>query len=153
MKYLDKVELINDKPYVDEGLKTRRVGRIISPEIRDNEFYVNFIDENFYIHTHDKIWFENHMEELQDDISLPFGVSLLGKPVFVSDNMPEMEAGNTAIYYGNMTGLATKFTENMEIAMHNTNINIVILLTFPLISFFPPFCAYYTNRIFYNYFN
>lgn len=52
---------------------------------------------------------------LQDDISLPFGKSLLGKPVYVSDNMPEMEAGNTAIYYGNMTGLATKFTENMEI--------------------------------------
>lgn len=52
---------------------------------------------------------------LQDDISLPFGKSLLGKPVYVSDNMPEMAEGNTAIYYGNMTGLATKFTENMEI--------------------------------------
>lgn len=52
---------------------------------------------------------------LQDDISLPFGKSLLGKPIYVSDNMPEMADGNTAIYYGNMTGLATKFTENMEI--------------------------------------
>lgn len=52
---------------------------------------------------------------LQDDISAPFGKMLLGKPVYVSDNMPEMQAGNTAIYYGNMTGLATKFTENMEI--------------------------------------
>lgn len=52
---------------------------------------------------------------LQDDISLPFGKSLLGHPVYVSDNMPEMEAGNTAIYYGNMAGLATKFSENMEI--------------------------------------
>lgn len=52
---------------------------------------------------------------LQDDISLPFGVSLLGKPVFVSDNMPEMAQGNAAIYYGNLAGLATKFSENMEI--------------------------------------
>lgn len=52
---------------------------------------------------------------LQDDISLPFGKSLLGKPIYVSDNMPEMAAGNTAIYYGNMKGLATKFSENMEI--------------------------------------
>lgn len=52
---------------------------------------------------------------LQDDISLPFGKSLLGKPVYVSDNMPDMGAGNTAIYYGNFTGLATKFTEDMEI--------------------------------------
>jgi HK97 family phage major capsid protein len=52
---------------------------------------------------------------LQDDISLPFGVSLLGKPVYVSDNMPEMAQGNAAIYYGNLAGLATKFSENMEI--------------------------------------
>ena len=52
---------------------------------------------------------------LQDDISLPFGTSLLGKPVFVSDNMPEIGAGNTAIYYGDMSGLATKWVEEMNI--------------------------------------
>ena len=52
---------------------------------------------------------------LQDDISLPFGTSLLGKPVYVSDNMPEIGAGNTAIYYGDMRGLATKFSENISI--------------------------------------
>lgn len=52
---------------------------------------------------------------LQDDISLPFGKSLLGKPVYVSDNMPDMEAGKTAIYYGDMSGLATKFSEDLSI--------------------------------------
>jgi HK97 family phage major capsid protein len=52
---------------------------------------------------------------LQDDISLPFGKSLLGKPVYVSDNMPDMEAGKNAIYYGDMTGLATKFSEELSI--------------------------------------
>lgn len=52
---------------------------------------------------------------LQDDISLPFGTSLLGKPVFVSDSMPEIGAGNTAIYYGDMSGLATKWVEEMNI--------------------------------------
>lgn len=52
---------------------------------------------------------------LNDDISSPFGTSLLGKPVYVSDNMPEIAAGNTAIYYGDMMGLATKFNENMNI--------------------------------------
>lgn len=52
---------------------------------------------------------------LNDDISTPFGTSLLGKPVYVSDNMPEIAAGNTAIYYGDMMGLATKFNENMNI--------------------------------------
>lgn len=52
---------------------------------------------------------------LQDDISLPFGVSLLGKPVYVSDNMPEIATGNTVIYYGDFKGLATKFSENINI--------------------------------------
>lgn len=52
---------------------------------------------------------------LQDDISLPFGKSLLGKPVYVTDNMPDMEAGKTAIYYGDMRGLATKFNEDINI--------------------------------------
>lgn len=50
---------------------------------------------------------------LQDDITSPFGSTLLGKPVYVSDNMPEIEADATAIYYGDMTGLATKFSENI----------------------------------------
>ena len=52
---------------------------------------------------------------LNDDISTPFGVSLLGKPVYVSDNMPEIATGNTTIYYGDMKGLATKFSENISI--------------------------------------
>ena len=52
---------------------------------------------------------------LNDDITSPFGKVLLGKPVYVSDNMPEIESGNKVIYYGDMTGLATKFTEEMNI--------------------------------------
>lgn len=52
---------------------------------------------------------------LQDDISLPFGVSILGKPVYVSDNMPEIGAGATTIFYGDMRGLATKFSEDVAI--------------------------------------
>lgn len=52
---------------------------------------------------------------LQDDITAPFGKVLLGKPVYVSDNMPEIGSGNTAIYYGDMTGLATKFAEEINI--------------------------------------
>lgn len=52
---------------------------------------------------------------LNDDISTPFGTTLLGKPVYVSDNMPDMAAGKTAIYYGDMRGLATKFSEDMTI--------------------------------------
>lgn len=50
---------------------------------------------------------------LQDDITADFGSTLLGKPVFVSDNMPEIGASTAPIYYGDMTGLATKFSENI----------------------------------------
>lgn len=49
------------------------------------------------------------------DIAGQYPFHLLGKPVFVSDSMPQMEAGATAIYYGDMRGLATKFSENMNI--------------------------------------
>lgn len=52
---------------------------------------------------------------LQDDISLPFGTSLLGKPIYVSDNMEDIATGNTVIFYGDMHGLATKFNEEINI--------------------------------------
>lgn len=52
---------------------------------------------------------------LNDDISTPFGTSLLGKPVYVSDNMPDIGAGNRVIFYGDMHGLATKFNEEISI--------------------------------------
>lgn len=52
---------------------------------------------------------------LNDDVSTPFGTSLLGKPVYVSDNMPDMASGKTCIYYGDMHGLATKFNEEINI--------------------------------------
>ena len=53
---------------------------------------------------------------LNDDISTPFGTSILGKPVYVSDNMPDYtEEGKVAIYYGDMSGLATKFSEEINI--------------------------------------
>ena len=47
------------------------------------------------------------------DISAPFKYNLLGKPVYVSDNMPT-DSGNV-IYYGDMSGLATKFSEDINI--------------------------------------
>ena len=52
---------------------------------------------------------------LNDDISSPFGTTLLGKPVYVSDNMPDIGAGERVIFYGDMHGLATKFNEEINI--------------------------------------
>jgi len=52
---------------------------------------------------------------LNDDVSSPFGTTLLGKPVYVSDNMEDIGAGKDVIFYGDMSGLATKFSEEMSI--------------------------------------
>ena len=52
---------------------------------------------------------------LQDDVTAPFGTTLLGKPVYVSDNISDIETGKTVIYYGDFKGLATKFSEDVNI--------------------------------------
>ena len=54
---------------------------------------------------------------LQDDVNSPFGKTLLGKPIYCSDNMPELAASATPIYYGDMSGLAVKIVESLEIAV------------------------------------
>ena len=52
---------------------------------------------------------------LQDDVTSPFGTTMLGKPIYISDNMPDMAAGAKAIYYGDMRCLASKWSEEMSI--------------------------------------
>ena len=52
---------------------------------------------------------------LNPDFTSAFGWNMLGKPVYVSDNMPEIGAGKAVIYYGDMKGLATKFNEDINI--------------------------------------
>jgi HK97 family phage major capsid protein len=52
---------------------------------------------------------------LNKDATAKWGYTLFGKDVYTSDNMPGMEPGNTAIYYGDMSGLAVKLSEEMNI--------------------------------------
>lgn len=52
---------------------------------------------------------------LNKDATSRWGYTLFGKDVYCSDNMPAMAAGKTAIYYGDMTGLAVKVSENINI--------------------------------------
>ena len=52
---------------------------------------------------------------LNPDYREGFGYTLLGKPVFVSDNMPAIGAGKKEIFYGDMSGLALKFSEDISI--------------------------------------
>lgn len=52
---------------------------------------------------------------LQDDITGEFPYRLLGKPVFLSDNMPKVSAGKKAVLYGDLSGLSVNMRENIQI--------------------------------------
>lgn len=52
---------------------------------------------------------------LNKDATAKWGYTLFGKEVYTSDNMSAMGAGETAIYYGDMTGLAVKLSEDVSI--------------------------------------
>lgn len=52
---------------------------------------------------------------LQRDYSSKWNYTLLGKPVYVSDNMPSPAAGAMTIYYGDMSGLASKISNEIQL--------------------------------------
>lgn len=51
---------------------------------------------------------------LQNDVSGEFPYRLLGKPVFLSDNMPAIASGTTPVLYGDMKGLGVKVGADLE---------------------------------------
>ena len=52
---------------------------------------------------------------LNRDATAAWGYTLFGKPVYVSDNMDNIGAGKTTVYYGDMSGLAVKLSEDLNI--------------------------------------
>lgn len=52
---------------------------------------------------------------LNKDATARWGYTLFGKDVYTSSNMSVMAAGKTAIYYGDMSGLAVKLSEDVSI--------------------------------------
>lgn len=52
---------------------------------------------------------------LNKDATSRWGYTLFGKDVYVSDNVSPMATGKTAIFYGDMSGLAVKLTEDVSI--------------------------------------
>lgn len=52
---------------------------------------------------------------LNKDATSRWGYTLFGKDVYTSENMATMAAESTAIYYGDMSGLAVKLSENVSI--------------------------------------
>lgn len=56
---------------------------------------------------------------LNRDLTAKWGYTLLGKPVYASDNMPEIGSEKIAVYYGDFSGLAVKVSEEMSIQILN----------------------------------
>lgn len=52
---------------------------------------------------------------LNKDATSKWGYTLFGKDVYTSEKMSDMAGGKTAIYYGDMSGLAVKLSENVSI--------------------------------------
>ncbi len=52
---------------------------------------------------------------LNRDATARWGYTLFGKDVYTSDSVPTMAAGKTAIYYGDMSGLAVKLAEQVSV--------------------------------------
>lgn len=55
---------------------------------------------------------------LNADVTAPFGYTILGKPVYLSDSMPKnIAAGKNVMLYMDASGYAVKMTKSMEIQM------------------------------------
>lgn len=52
---------------------------------------------------------------LQSDFSGALPYRILGKPIYLSDNMPEVASAAKAVLYGDYSGLAVNFRENISI--------------------------------------
>ena len=57
----------------------------------------------------------NNRYLLQDDVTGEFPFRLLGKPVFLSDNMPEVAASAKSVLYGDLSGLSVNFREDISV--------------------------------------
>lgn len=57
----------------------------------------------------------NNRYLFQDDVTQEFPYRLLGKPVYISDNMPEIAADAKPILYGDYSGLAVNIRDELSI--------------------------------------
>ena len=49
------------------------------------------------------------------DITTAFGWSILGKPVYITESMPEIASGAAVVAYGDMSGLYVKLAQGIEL--------------------------------------
>jgi HK97 family phage major capsid protein len=141
-------EILNGTADKIEGLQTLEAGRIfetatagaidaddliklknkVKQAFRKNAIWIMSSDTKTAIET---LKDENGRYLFNDDGSTEFDGKIKGYPVYVSDNMVEAEEGNIAIYFGDFSGVALKWSEQLEVKVlrekyatqHATGIN------------------------------
>ncbi|MCM1508293.1 MAG: phage major capsid protein [Ruminococcus flavefaciens] len=58
---------------------------------------------------------------IEPDVTQAFPYRLLGKPVYLSDNMPKIASGAKSVLYGDYKGLSVNFRENIAINILREN--------------------------------
>lgn len=56
---------------------------------------------------------------LQRDLTAPFGYVIMGYPVYITNSMPEIAEENKVVVFGDMSGLYTKLTKDVQIKVLN----------------------------------
>lgn len=123
-------ELLNGTAEKVEGLSTisKKVSAGAATVITSDEL-IDLQEEVPDVFQENAIWIMNRetrkaIRKLKDnegryilnpDPTSKWGYTLFGKDVYTSANMPKMEAGKKAIFYGDMSGLAVKIAESQSI--------------------------------------
>lgn len=132
-RFLEK-ELIRGTDGKIQGLRgvTQAVETAASTVITADEL-IDVQEEVPDVYQADAIWIMNRatrkaIRKLKDgdgkyllerDFTSKWNYTLLGKPVYTTDTMDKIGAGNTPIYYGDMSGLAVKLSEEISIDILN----------------------------------
>lgn len=129
--FLDK-ELINGSTGHGEGLsKAENVVTAASASVVTADELIDVQDTVPDVYQADSVWImskamRSAIRKLKDgdgnyllnkDATTKWGYTLFGKPVYITDAIPGIEAGKAAIYYGDFSGLAVKIGEGVSLQL------------------------------------
>ena len=129
--FLDK-ELINGSTAHGEGLsKAENVVTAASQSVVTTDELIDVQDAVPDVYQADSVWImskaaRSAIRKLKDgdgnyllnkDATTKWGYTLFGKPVYITDAIPGIEAGKAALYYGDFSGLAVKIGEGVSLQL------------------------------------
>lgn len=129
--FLDK-EIINGSVGHGEGLsKAENVVTAASQSVVTTDELIDVQDTVPDVYQADSVWImskamRSAIRKLKDgdgnyllnkDATTKWGYTLFGKPVYITDAIPGIEAGKAAIYYGDFSGLAVKIGEGVSLQL------------------------------------